>query len=114
MDKSKVGTAKIDAFVSKTICSESHAKKMLVLDLRPAATVEGVGLKRLMNYLEPNYRVLSAMHMAKCMTEKYEAAKNTLIGMLKEPTHVALSTDIWTSIATRAYIAVTIHYILPN
>ena len=121
VDKSKVSTAKIDTFVSKTICSESHAKKitnlmaeMLVLDLRPAATVEGVGFKRLINYLEPNYRVPSAMHMAKCVTEKYEAAKNTLIGMLKEPTHVALSTDIWTSIATQAYITVTIHYVSPN
>jgi len=52
MDKNKMSTAKIDTFVSKAICSESHAKKitnllrkMLVLDLRPAATVEGVGCK---------------------------------------------------------------------
>ena len=29
--------------------------------------------------------------------------------MLKEPTHIALSTDIWTSIATQAYITVTAH-----
>ena len=30
--------------------------------------------------------------------------------MLKEPTRVALSTDIWTSIETQAYITVTTFY----
>ena len=57
-DKNKVSTAKIDTFVNKIIYSKSHAKKinnlmaeMLVLDLRPAATVEGVGFRRLINYV---------------------------------------------------------------
>ena len=42
-DKKKVSTAKIDTFVNKTVCSESHVKKitnlmaeMLVLDLTVA------------------------------------------------------------------------------
>ena len=54
------------------------------------------------------------MHMAKCVTEKYEAAKIKLTEMLKDPTHIALSTDIWTSIATQAYITVTAHFISPS
>ena len=86
--------------------------EIFVLDLRPAATV---GFRRLINYLvEPNYRVPSAMHMAKCVTEKYEAAKIKLTEMLTEPMHIALSTDIWTSIATQAYITATTHYISTN
>ena len=85
--------------------------EMLVLDLRPAATIEGVGFRRLINYLELNYRVPSAMHRAKCVTEKYEAAKSMLTELLKEPTYIALSTDIWTSIATQMYITVTAHQI---
>ena len=120
-DKNKVSTVKIDTFVNKIVYSKSHAKKitylmaeMLVLDLRPAATVEGVGFMRLINYLEPNYRVPSAMHMAKCVTEKYEAAKIKLTEMLTEPMHIALSTDIWTSIATQAYITATTHFISTN
>ena len=28
--------------------------------------------------------------------------------------HIALSTDIWISIATQAYITVTVNFILPN
>ena len=117
-EKNKVGTSKIDTFVSKTVCSEGYARKitsllveMLVLDLRPAATVEGVGFKRLVNYFDPNYRVPSAMHMAKCFTEKYETAKSTLTEMHKEPQHIALTTDIWTSIATQAYITITAHFV---
>ena len=116
-----MSSAKIDTFVNKTVCSESHAKKitnlmaeMLVLDLRPAATVEGVGFRQLINYLEPNYRVPSAMHMAKCVTEKYKVAKSTLVEMLKEPTNIALSMDIWTSIATQVYITVAAHFISPD
>ena len=55
-DKNKVSTAKTDTFVNKIVYSKSHAKKitnlmaeMLALDLRPAATVEGVGFRRLIN-----------------------------------------------------------------
>ena len=60
----KKAAPKIESFVNRTVCSEGHAKKitnlmveMVTLDLRPAAMVEGIGFKRLINYLEPNYRV---------------------------------------------------------
>ena len=54
------------------------------------------------------------MHKAKCATEKNEAAKIKLTEMLTEPMHIALSTDIWTSIATQAYITATTHFISTN
>jgi len=121
-EKNKAGTSnKIDTFVRRMVCSEDHAKKItslmvetLVLDLRPAATVEGVGLKRLINYLEPDYKVPSATHMVKCLTDKYETAKSRLTEVFKDSQHIALSTDIWTSIATQAYITVTVHFISPD
>ena len=53
------------------------------------------------------------MHMAKYAV-KYEAAKSKLTEMFKEPTNIALSTDIWTSIATQVYITVAAHFISPN
>ena len=54
------------------------------------------------------------MHMAKCVTEKYEAAKIKLTEMLTEPMHIDLSTDILTSIATQAYITATTHFVSTN
>ena len=114
-------TPKIDSFVKRTICSEGHAKKitnlmveMVTVDLRPAAIVEGTGFRRLINYLEPNYRVPSAVHITSCLQEHYETAKTRLIQMLQEPNHIALTTDIWTSVATQSYITVTAHFISSN
>ena len=117
----KSSKAKMDAFITKTICSEGHAKKitnliveMIVLDLRPAAMVEGAGFIRLINYIEPGYRVPSAMHVTGHLEKKYLQTKGTVIEMLKEPSHIALTTDIWTSVATQSYITVTAHFVSSN
>ena len=114
----KKAAPKIESFVKRTVCSEGHAKKitnlmveMVTLDLRPAAMVEGIGFKRLINYLEPNYRVPSAVHITSCLQEHYAKAKTMVIRMLEEPMHIALTTDIWTSVATRSYITVTAHFV---
>jgi len=87
---------------------------MLVIDLRPAATVEGVEFKQLIHYFEPDYKVPSATHMVECLTDMYETAKGRLTEVLKNSQHIALSTDIWTSTATQAYITVTAHFISPD
>ena len=59
-EMAKSPKAKIDAYTTKTVCSEGHAKKitnlimeMIVLDLRPTAMVEGTGFIWLINYIEP-------------------------------------------------------------
>ena len=115
-ETTKSQKTKIDSFVTKTVYSKGHVKKitnliieMIVLDLRPAAMVECTGFKCLINYLEPGYRVPSAVHITSCLETKY--AKSTVIEMLKEPSHIALTTDIWTSVATQAYITVTAHFV---
>ena len=41
-------------------------------------------------------------------------AKIALMEMLKESSHIALTTDIWTSVATQAYITVTAHFVSSN
>ena len=114
----KKAAPKIESFVKRTVCSEGHAKKitnlmveMVTLDLRPAAMVEGIGFKRLINYLEPNYRVPSAVHITSCLQEHYAKTKTMVIRMLEEPMHIALTTDIWTSVATQSYITVTAHFV---
>ena len=114
-------TPKIESFIKKTVYSEGHAKKitnllveMITLDLRPAAMVEGTGFKWLINYLEPNYQVPSAVHITNCLQEPYVKAKTMIICMLEEPMYIALTTDIWTSVATQSYITVTAHFISSN
>ena len=87
---------------------------MITFDLRPAVIVEGTGFKQLKNYLEPNYRAPSAAHITSCLQEHYVKAKTMVIHMLEEPMYIALTTDIWTSVAMQSYITVTAHFILSN
>ena len=42
------------------------------------------------------------------------STKSAIIEMLKEPSHIALTTDIWTSVATQVYITVTAHFVSSN
>jgi len=88
--------------------------EIIVLDLRPAAMVEGKGFRALINYVNPNNRVLSAMHITSCLQEKYLQAKSILMQMLKNPSHIVLTTDIWMSVATQAYITITVHFLSAN
>ena len=118
-EMAKSPKAKIDAYTTKTVCSEGHAKKitnlimeMIVLDLRPTAMVEGTGFIWLINYIEP--RVPSAMHVTGQFEKKYLQAKSAIIEMLKEPSHIAQTTDIWTSVGTQAYVTVTARFVLSN
>ena len=43
--------------------------EMVTLDLQPAATVERTEFRQLINYLEPNYRIPSAVHIMNCLQE---------------------------------------------
>ena len=87
----------------KTTCSSTRARKiaqllvdMVAMDARPTATVEGAGFKHLLNYLEPGYKVPSAVHIALCLHERYSQVKDV---------------DVWTSLATQSYISATAHFI---
>ena len=100
-------------------CSESRSKiisKVLVdvvtTDLRPIAIVEGEGMRRLLLYLEPGYRIPSHKHIGKLLLQKYENAvavsKNKLA---QDVVAMSLTSDIWTSNAMEAYMSVTAHFI---
>ena len=74
---------------SQKTSSEDLIVEMILLDLGPAAMVECTGFK-----CRINYRVPSAVHITSCLETKYVQAKSTVIEMLKEPSHIALTTDI--------------------
>ena len=108
----------LDTAVKPRCCSESRAKEiserillMIVLDLRPVRAVEGHGFKDLMHYLKPGYTVPSRKHFTKLLRHKHSLSKEKLCSKFEETDSIALTTDIWTSAATEAYITVTAHYI---
>ena len=108
---------RIDSFVSKNQCSASRAKEitdkiaiMIALDKRPISIIEGPGFTSLMQFLEPGYTIPSRKYLSKILKQKHEDGIEKLRYKLSnEVDTIALTTDIWTSCATEAYITITAH-----
>ena len=66
---------------------------------------------RLLNYLEPGYKVPSAVHIASCLHERYSQVKDVVLEHLQAASYIALTSDVWTSLATQSYISATAHFI---
>ena len=65
-----------------------------------------------MAFMEPEYRLPSATHFTHLIERRYEAVKEKMRGILQDcADSVAITADIWTSIATDNYLTVTIHYL---
>nr|XP_054590206.1 E3 SUMO-protein ligase ZBED1-like [Nothobranchius furzeri] len=88
-----------------------HILNMLVTDMRPLSMVEDADFKAMIAAFQPNYALLSRTFFTKRLEEKYEDIKNKMKKALQETDTIALTTDIWTSVATEAYMGVTCHYL---
>ena len=109
----------LDAFITWSKCTTSHAKRitdliadMVAQDFWPAALVEGRGFEALLKYIKSGYKVPSATHIAQVVRCKHKAGKRLLKQKLTaDSTSLAITTDIWTSWANDAYISLTAHFI---
>ena len=100
-------------------CSPARAKildnmivGLTIHDLRPARMVEGRGFQELMEYCEPGYTVPSRKHISKLMFDRYTSGKALLADKLQSDAFsLSLTTDIWMSSSTEAYISLTCHFL---
>ena len=83
----------------------------IALDMRPISMVYGRGFRYFCHLLNPAYHVPCPTTIKSTITFLYEEAKQELIELLTG-CHVAITTDLWTSIGARGYITVTAHFIL--
>lgn len=110
---------RMDSFVrTAAACSTEQAAEftdsilnMIVTDMSPLSMVEDEGFQRMISTFNPRYALPSRTYFMKMMEKKYEAIKAKLKNTLKEIDSIALTTDIWTSIATEAYLGVTCHFL---
>ena len=113
---------KIDSLIKVKKCSPVRARmldnmivRVTVHDLRPARMVEGRGFHELMEYCEacePGYTVPSRKHISKLMFDRFVRGKTLLADKLQSDAFsLALTTDIWTSSSTEAYISLTCHFL---
>jgi hypothetical protein len=84
--------------------------EFVAADLRPIALIDGKGFKKLMNLLEPDYKVPSRPHITSTCRKMYNNLKEQLLGDLKYK-YVSLTTDSWTSRMTDSYTTLTVHWI---
>ena len=109
----------LDGFLRPAKCSDARMKnitdrvtQMIVQDLRPIRVVECDGFRDLISYLEPGYVLPSRKQFTADINLKHARCKEVLKERLKkEVQFMSLTTDIWTSLATKSYLTVTAHYI---
>ena len=113
--KKRLSATSLTSFVS----SQSHEKiikllvEMVVDDMLPIATVEHKGFRNLISYLAPTFPIPSRRSITARLEAKYDELKAKSVQLLGGDSSqgVALTTDMWKSIATEGYIGVTAHYI---
>lgn len=86
--------------------------EMIVRDLQPMSVVEDEGFQAFVKALDPRYKLPSR----KKMTERYlvnmfDECKDKVRATLQNAPNVVLTTDMWTSASTEAYLTVTCHVI---
>ena len=73
--------------------------------------VEDQGLKNFVHTLDSRYKIPSRRTIMSRLPETYQSVKRKLKGQLNNTTHIALTTNIWTSLQTKSYCCITAHYI---
>ncbi|CAJ1065719.1 E3 SUMO-protein ligase ZBED1-like [Xyrichtys novacula] len=109
----------LDSFVRRPPpCSTEQAAEftdsilnMIVSDMRPLSMVEDEGFQKMISTFNPKYTLPSRTYFTKLMEKKYEEIKAKLTNILKKCDSIALTADIWTSVATEAYLGVTGHFL---
>ncbi|KAK3872140.1 hypothetical protein Pcinc_022761 [Petrolisthes cinctipes] len=85
---------------------------MITTDLQPASIVEDYGFQKFVSGLDPRYEMPSRRKIMRDMLPSaYNSAKASLKKLLEEIEDIALTTDIWTSRQTQAFMCVTAHFI---
>ncbi|XP_048039087.1 zinc finger BED domain-containing protein 4-like [Megalobrama amblycephala] len=84
---------------------------MVIKDSQPFSVVEDEGFRGLIHALDPSYIIPNRQALKKMVALKYEEAKRKAKAEMEKATAVSLTSDMWTSINTDAYLAITCHYI---
>ena len=90
--------------------ASERVTRIIIKDLRPINMVSGEGFRDLMAFMEPEYHLPSATHFTHLIERRYEVVKEKMRGIFCADS-VAITADIWTSIATDSYLTVIIYYL---
>ncbi|XP_051806493.1 E3 SUMO-protein ligase ZBED1-like [Acanthochromis polyacanthus] len=81
-------------------------------DLRPYSVVECKGFRHMIKTLEPRYTLPTrATFTDTVVPTLYKETKAKVMESLSKASHVAITSDAWTSVATESYVTITAHCI---
>ncbi|XP_057208474.1 E3 SUMO-protein ligase ZBED1-like [Triplophysa rosa] len=119
-ESSKKSSGPIDDFLlRRNSCTPQQAAaltesilNMMVKDMRPLSMVDGAGFREMVSAFHPGYILPSRTYITSLMEQKYEKTCQKVKETIQEGrSFIALTADIWTSLATEAYLGVTCHFI---
>lgn len=88
----------------------SKLVQMCAEDCRPLSIAEGKGFKEFCSAMNPAYKPPVHATLKAHLDLEYEKRKKEIISQLKDK-DVAITTDIWSSLAREGYISATYHFI---
>ena len=113
------GQKKIESVLRIQKCSAERTKildnliiGLTVQDLKPTRIVKGKGFRKLMEYCEPGYTMLLQRHLSTMMLERFVKGRTLLAERIQvDALSLSLTTDIWTSSLTKAFLSLTYHFL---
>ena len=86
--------------------------RMIAINMQPAIIVEDTGFQSLVCLLDSWYLLSSRRHiMRSLLPNMYTTRAGEIKRELLQISHVALTSDLWTSRATESYLVITCHFV---
>ena len=80
--------------------------------MQPATIVEDTGFQLLVHLLDSRYQLPSRRHiMRSLLPDMYTTRAGEIKRELLQISHVALTSDLWTSRTTESYLTITCHFV---
>lgn len=83
-------------------------------DMRPFATADGDGFKRMIAALNPQYKLKSRNTYRDLAYSQYDELFPHVKSAVESATQLSLTADMWSSIAKHSYMTVTAHWMLDD
>ena len=86
--------------------------RMIARDMQPATIVEETGFQSLVRLLDSRYQLPSRRHiMRSLLPDMYTTRAKEIKRELLQISHVALTSDLWTSRTTKSYLTITCYFV---
>ena len=85
---------------------------MIAIDMQPATIVEDTRFQSLVCLLDSRYQLPSRRHIMRSLQpDMYTTRAGEIKRELLQISHVALTSDLWTSRTTESYLTITCHFV---